>query len=126
MPPELDLKKIEILKRRLSAEWKGLDDEAIRDLREQVEHKGSLVSDPALEEKCPKCSYLRRIVEYRLIGKLSDGPVTVAELPGKPQPTAEEVEAKKRRRLKRVESDLARLQKEAEKLRGELGNGGER
>lgn len=126
MPPELDVKKIEILKRRLSAEWKDLDDEAIHDLREQVEHKGSLVSDPALEEKCPKCAYLRRIAEYRLIGKLADGPVTVTEPPEKPQPTAEEVEAKKRRRLKRVESDLARLQKEAEKLRGELGNGGER
>lgn len=50
-PPELDVKKIEILRGRLSAEWKDLDDDTIRDLREELEHKGSLVSDPALEEK---------------------------------------------------------------------------
>jgi hypothetical protein len=124
MPPDLDLKLIETLKRRLSAEWKDRDDDEVRDLREEIEHKGSLVSSPATEEQCPKCAYLRRIAEYRLIGKLADRPVPEPVEPepvAKPRPTAEEIEAKKRRRLRRVESDLARLQNEAEQLRSELG-----
>lgn len=95
MPPDLDLKEIETLKRRLSAEWKDRDDDIVRALREQVEHKSYLVSNPAMEEKCPKRAWLQRIVEYRLIGKLADHPIPKpAE---KPQPTAEEIEAKKRR-----------------------------
>ena len=43
----------------------------------------------------------------------------------KPQPTPEEMEAKKRGRLQRIESDLGRLQNEDEKLPDELGNGEE-
>jgi hypothetical protein len=128
MPPDLNLELIETLKSRLSSEWKDRDDDAVRAVRKEVEHKGSLVSSPATEKECPKCAYLRRIVEYRLIGKLADHPVPEPAGPepaGKPQPTAEEVEARKRRRLRRDESDLARLQNEAEKLRGELGNGGQ-
>jgi len=68
MPPDLDLKEIETLKRRLSTEWKDRDDDIVRALREQVEHKSYLVSNPATEEKCPRYAYPQRIVEYRLIG----------------------------------------------------------
>jgi hypothetical protein len=121
MPPDLDLKLLETLNKKLSGEWKDRDDDATLSLREEVEHKGSLVSSPATEEECPKCAYLRRIADYRLIGKLGDHPVPVPGPAEKPQLTVEEIAAKKRRRLRRVESDLARLQDEAEQLRGELG-----
>ena len=73
-----------------------------------------------MEEECPKCAYLRRIVEYRLIGPLSDKPWRPPTKPeSEPQPTAEEVKDRKLRRLRRVESELTHLQVEADRLRRE-------
>lgn len=125
MPPEIDQDQVEHIKRRLSAERNDNDNDndTRHYLSEQLEHNSFLVSSPALEETCPKCSYLRRITEYRLIDKLADQPIP--EPPAKPQPTAEEIAAKKQRRLRRIESDMTRLQKEAEKLRKELETNGE-
>ena len=52
-----------------------------------------------------------------MIGRLADRPIPNRLLEGKPQRTPEEVKAGKLRRLRRIESDLARLQEEAEELR---------
>ena len=137
MPPHLDQEKIvkleKVIRRldgpdreehdRQAAEkgWRSTD-ETIRWHREQIDHKGFMVCNPAMEEECPKCAYLRQIVEYRLIGPLSDKPWKPPAKPEpKPQPTAEEIKERKLRRLKRVESELTRLQKEADQLRCETG-----
>jgi hypothetical protein len=137
VPPYLDQQKIAHLERAIQR-WDGPDreeldrqaagkgwrstDETIRWHREQIDHKGFMVCSPAMEEECPKCACLRQIVEYRLIGPLSDKPwKPPAKLEPKPQPTAEEIKERKLRRLKRVESELTRLQKEADQLRRETG-----
>lgn len=120
MPHVIDREMIERYESEILPRWraKGADPRMIRETEQQIESNGFLICHPAMSEDCTKCVYLRRIVEYRMIGRLADHPVKPAE---KPQPTPEEIEARKRRRLQRVESDLARLQKEAEKLRGDLG-----
>jgi hypothetical protein len=128
MPPHLHREKIEQIEKmilRWESKNKDVNSDDLRDMirwhREHVDHKGFMVCTPAMEAECSQCANLRPIVEHRLIGKLSDKPWQPSAKPEpKPQPTPEEIRAKKQRRLERVESDLSRLQQEAEKLRGEI------
>ena len=82
--------------------------------------KGFMVCSPPVHTDCAKCAYQRRIVEYGIIGKLAEHPLPKPKPVEKPQPTSEEINAKKLRRLQRIESDVARLQAEAEKLRADI------
>jgi hypothetical protein len=120
MPHVIDRGMIERYQRDYLPRWKaeGADPRMIRETEQQIESSGFLVCEPAMSEDCAKCVYIRRITEYRMIGRLADHPVKPAE---KPQPAPEEIADRKHLRLARVERDLARLQKEAEKLRGDIG-----
>lgn len=120
MPPYIDDTYIDGMKKKIQrweSEGKHLD--FAQDFREQIDHNGFLACRPAMEEECRKCSYLRRITEYKLIGKLSDEPWQPPVKP-KPEPkTAEEVRAEKLAELQKVEASIKRMEAKAERLRRE-------
>ena len=119
MPPNLDLRKMEAIQEMLRTR-NDMDDDLIRFHQNQVKFKGFMVCSPPVHTDCAKCAYQRRIVEYGIIGKLAEHPLPKPKPVEKPQPTSEEINAKKLRRLQRIESDVARLQAEAEKLRADI------
>jgi hypothetical protein len=124
MPPRLETEREERVVARLSAKEEESPDEDRRDIIEwmtaNIENNGWMVCDPPMSAECFSCALQRRIVEYRLIGKLADDRIPKRKPKPEP-PTPEEIKAKKQRRLKRVESEIRRLQREAETLRDDEG-----
>jgi hypothetical protein len=120
IPPRVDNQQIaKMVEEIQESERAGEYIETAQWMREQVEHNGFMVCMPAMEAECPKCVYLRRIVEYRPIGRLSDESYRPPEREPKRQPTAEEIKAGKLAELAKVEASMKRMEAKAARLRRE-------
>jgi hypothetical protein len=123
LQPDLDAAKSAAVEASVATRRDDINDDLRQFFQEQIEYKGFLVSSPPIAEQCNQCAYLRCIVDYKIIGRLADHPLPARQPGIKPQPTPEEAEAIKRRRLKKIESDLQRLREEADILREALKDG---
>jgi hypothetical protein len=124
IPPNPDTANLKAAEETLTTRRHEADDDLRQFFEEQIKHKGFLVSSPPMSGQCNKCAYLRRIVDYRMIGRLASHPAPARQPRTRPRPTPEETEARNLRRLKKIESDLQRLHAEADELRRTVKNGG--